>query len=64
MFRLIPYIWKSARRSKVRTTLTMLGVMVAIGIYALLASLESSMDVTIDSVAQQSLLILNEKDQW
>ena len=64
MLELLPYILKSARRSKVRTTLTLLGVMVAIGIFALLASIESSMNVTIDSVAQQSLLILNEKDQW
>ena len=64
MFRFWPYILRSTRRSKVRTVLTLLGIMVAIGIFSLLASIESSMNVTIDSVAQQTLLILNEKDQW
>ena len=64
MLRFWPYILRSAKRSKVRTSITLLGVMVAIGIFSLLASIESSMNVTIDSVAQQTLLIVNEKDQW
>ena len=64
MLRFWPYILRSALRSKVRTTLTLLGVMVAIGIFSLLASIESSMNESIDSAAQKSLLIVNEKDQW
>ena len=58
------YIVRNALRSKVRTVLTLLGVMVAVGIFSILASIESSMHRAIDSVAQRSLLVITEKDQW
>ena len=64
MFRFLPYILRSARRNKVRSVLTLVGVMVAVGVFAVLASIESSMNVTIDTVAKQTLLIVTEKDQW
>lgn len=59
-----PYIIRNVLRNKVRTLLTTLGVTVAVGIFCLLASIEASMHRTIDDVAQQSLLVVNEKDQW
>jgi type II secretory pathway component PulJ len=59
-----PYIIRNVLRNKVRTGLTLLGVMIAVGIFCLLASIESSMFRSIDRVAQGSLLVVNEKDQW
>ena len=64
MLDFLPYLVRSALRNKVRTILTLLGVMVAVGVFSLLASLESSMNRTIDQTAQSSLLIVQEKDQW
>jgi cell division protein FtsX len=64
LVRFWPYIIRNVLRNKVRTLLTLLGVTVAVGIFCLLASIESSMNRTIDDVAQQSLLVVNEKDQW
>ena len=64
MIKFVPYILRSVFRNKVRTILTLMGLMVAVGIYCFLASIESSMNDTIDRAAQNSLLILNEKDQW
>ncbi len=64
MIKFVPYILRSVFRNKVRTVLTLMGLMVAVGIYCFLASIESSMNDTIDRAAQNSLLILNEKDQW
>ena len=64
MLKFWPYIFRSALRNKVRTVLTLLGMMVAVGLFCFLASIESSMHHAIDRVAQNSLLVLNEKDQW
>ena len=64
MIKFVPYILRSVFRNKVRTMLTLMGLMVAVGIYCFLASIESSMNDTIDRAAQNSLLILSEKDQW
>ena len=62
--RFLPYILRSVLRNKVRSVLTLLGLMVAVGIYCLLASVESSMDKSIDEAAQSTLLIVNQKDRW
>lgn len=64
MIKFLPYILRSVFRNKVRTALTLMGLMVAVGTYCFLASVESSMDDTIDRAAQAALLVLNEKDQW
>lgn len=64
MHKFFPYILRSVLRSKVRTVLTLAGVMVAVAIFCFLASIESSMNAEIDRVAQGSLLVLSEKDQW
>ena len=64
MPRFLPYVIRNILRSRVRTVLTLLGLLVAVGIYGLLASVESSMDRTIDGAAQNSLLVVNEKDKW
>ena len=62
--KLMPYVLRSIARNKVRTVLTLFGLMVAVGIFCFLASIESSMHGSIDRVAQNTLLVLNEKDQW
>ena len=64
MVKFWPYILRSVLRNKVRTVLTLLGMMVVVGIFCFLASIESSVNNTLDKVAQTTLLILNEKDQW
>ena len=64
MHRLLPYVVRSTVRSKVRSTLTLLGVTVAVAVFCFLASIRSSMQASIDRVAQSTLLILSEKDQW
>ena len=64
MLRLLPYVMRSAARNRVRSILTLLGVSVAVAIFCFLASIRSSMQATIDRVAQSTLLILAEKDQW
>ena len=64
MFRFWPYVLRNVARNKVRTSLTLLGMMVAVGIFCFLASIESSMNSAIDKVAQNTLLVVNEKDQW
>ena len=64
MPRFLPYILRSVLRNKVRTALTLLGMMVVVAVFCFLASIESSMNNTIDKVAQTTLLVLNEKDQW
>ena len=64
MLKFWPYILRSVMRNKVRTVLTMLGMMVVVSVFCFLASIESSMNNTIDKVAQTTLLVLNEKDQW
>ena len=64
MLRFSPYIMRNVVRNKVRTSLTLLGMMVAVAIFCFLASIESSMNQAIDSVAQNTLLVVNEKDQW
>jgi len=64
MPRFWPYILRNVLRNRVRTALTVLGMMVAVGIFCFLASIESSMHRAIDRVAQGSLLVLTEKDQW
>ncbi len=62
--RFFPYILRSVLRNKVRSTLTLVGLMVAVGIYCFLASIESSMDKSIDQAAQSTLLVVNQKDRW
>jgi hypothetical protein len=62
--RFFPYILRSMLRSKVRSVLTLLGLMVAVGIYCFLASIESSMNKSIDQTAQSTLLVVNQKDRW
>jgi hypothetical protein len=64
MLDFVPYLVRSALRNKVRTVLTLFGVMVAVGVFSLLASLESSMHRSIDRTAQSALLVVNEKDKW
>ena len=64
MIKFFPYVMRSVLRNKVRTVLTLFGLVVAVGIYCVLASVESSMNDTINASAQNSLLVLNEKDQW
>lgn len=64
MIKFWPYILRNVTRNKVRTGLTLLGVMVAVGIFCFLASIESSMHGSIDRAAQNTLLVVNEKDQW
>ena len=39
-------------------------LLVAVGIFCFLASIESSMNRTIDAVAQNTMLVVAEKDQW
>ena len=64
MLKFWPYIMRNAVRNKVRTTLTLLGMLVAVAIFCFLASIESSMHEAIDGVARNTLLVVNEKDQW
>jgi cell division protein FtsX len=64
MHKFLPYIWKSIRRNKVRTALTVFGVMVAVAIFIFLGSFESSMNATIESAAQGTLLVMSQKDAW
>ncbi len=64
MIKFLPYVVRSVLRNKVRTALTLFGLLVAVGIYCVLAAVESSMNDTIDASAQSSLLVLNERDQW
>ena len=64
MFKLWPYIFRSTLRNKVRATLTLLGMAVAVAVFCCLASIESSMHKAIDGVAQNTLMVVNEKDQW
>lgn len=58
------YVVRNVLRNKARTVLTVLGVTVAVAIFCFLASIESSMNRSIDRVAQSSLLVVAEKDQW
>ena len=64
MLKFLPYVLRNISRNRVRTTLTLMGILVAVAIFCLLGSLESSMQKTIDSAAQSSLLVIGEKDQW
>jgi len=62
--RLRTYVLRSALRNRVRTVLTLLGTMVTVAVFCFLASIESSVDAAIDRVAQTTLLVVGEKDQW
>jgi len=62
--RFLPYVMRSIFRNKVRTTLTVFGLMVAVGIFCFLTSIETSMNATIDRAAQSSMLVVTQKDQW
>ena len=64
MTKLLPYVLRSIARSKVRTVLTLFGLMVAVGIFCFLVSIESSMERTIDRAAESSVLVVTQKDQW
>ena len=64
MTKLLPYVFRSIARNKVRTVLTLFGLMVAVGIFCFLVSIESSMERTIDRAAESSLLVVTQKDQW
>jgi len=64
MLEFLPYVLRSVFRNRVRTVLTLFGLLVVVGIYCFLASVESSMNRTVDSAAQASLLVMSEKDQW
>ena len=64
MSRFLPYVMRSILRNKVRTTLTIFGLMVAVGIFCFLTSIETSMNSTIQRAAQSSLLVVTQKDQW
>ena len=64
MPKLLPYVLRSIARNKVRTTLTLFGLMVAVGIFCFLVSIETSMVSTIDRAAESSLLVVTQKDQW
>ena len=62
----IPALPPAERRSATRCapSSTLFGVMVAVGVFCLLASIETSMNRTIDRTAQSSLLVVTQKDQW
>lgn len=64
MLKFVPYILRNVKRNKVRTVLTVFGVMVAIAIFCFLASIESSVNAAIDQAAENTVLVVNEKDQW
>ena len=64
MIRFLPYVMRSIVRNKVRTALTVFGLMVAVGVFCFLVSIESSMERTIDRAAESSLLVVSQKDQW
>jgi cell division protein FtsX len=64
MYKFLPYILKNIRRNKVRTTLTVVGVMVAVSIFVFLGSFESSINATVESASQQTLLVMSQKDAW
>jgi len=64
MPKFLPYVLRSILRNKVRTVLTLFGLMVAVGIFCFLVSIETSMEQTIDRAAQSSLLVVTQKDQW
>ena len=64
MVRQLPYVWRSIRRNKVRTALTLFGLMVAVGVFCFLVSIEASMNSTVDRAAEASLLVVTQKDQW
>ena len=38
--------------------------MVAVGVFCFLASIETSMERTVERAAQSSLLVVSQKDQW
>ncbi len=44
MPKFLPYVLRSIVRNKVRTVLTLFGLMVAVGIFCFLVSIETSMD--------------------
>ncbi len=62
--KLMPYVLRSIARNKVRTVLTLFGLMVAVGIFCFLVSIEHSMTNTIDKAAESSILVVSQKDQW
>jgi threonine/homoserine/homoserine lactone efflux protein len=64
MLKFLPYILRNTLRNRARTLLTIFGMMVAALVFCFLASIESSMNSAIDKVAQTTLLVLGEKDQW
>ncbi len=64
MTRFWPYILRNTLRNKVRTVLTLVGMMVTVSVFCFLASIPSSVNSAIDRVAQTTLLVVGEKDQW
>ena len=64
MTRFWPYILRNTLRNKVRTILTLVGMMVTVSVFCFLASIPSSVNAAIDRVAQTTLLVVGEKDQW
>ena len=64
MLKFWPYILRNVRRNRVRSVLTILGMAVVVAVFCVLASIESSMNRAIDDMAQTTLLVVNEKDQW
>ena len=64
MPRFLPYILRSVLRNKVRTVLTLLGMMVAVGVFCFLASIESSMNNDDRPGGPDLPAGRHEKDQW
>ena len=64
MSRYLSYVLRNVLRNRIRTALSLMGMAIAVGIFCFLASIESSMKSAVDRVAQTTLLVMNEKDQW
>lgn len=64
MHKFLKYILRNVKRNKVRTFLTVFGVMIAVAIFCFLASLGNSMTASIDKVAEDTMLVVGEKDQY
>lgn len=64
MIRFLPYVFRSIVRNKVRTALTLFGLIVAVGVFCFLVSIETSMERTVERAAESSLLVVSQKDQW
>jgi hypothetical protein len=61
MIKYMPYIVRSAWRNKVRSTLTVLGVAVAVFIVTFLAAVRESRTKAVEAASQTTLVTTQEK---